>query len=196
MRARSLRRLSGGLRREVRLQVGERVGEARVVWLDLQQRLVTADRVVEPGQAVARGEVRCGAGLVRGRRFRLGGLGLGGFGGLGLVSETEGLGVGLPWTPPVAALAIVPTMSTANAMRMILSGFMGSISAERPTGRLAKRHPGGHLGTTLSPAPYRSRSASHNIPTSTARSMRSLRSRRTASSPRGGGSAKVEARGT
>jgi hypothetical protein len=31
----------------------------------------------------------------------------------------------------VAALAIAPvTTSTANAMRMILSGFMGSLSAE------------------------------------------------------------------
>jgi hypothetical protein len=84
VRARSLRSLSGGLRREVRLQVGERVGEARVVRLDLQQRIVTADRVVEPGPAVARGEVRCGAGLVRGRRFGLRGLGLGGLGCLGL----------------------------------------------------------------------------------------------------------------
>ena len=119
--------------------VGERVGETWVVWLDLQQRLVTADRVVEPGQAVARGEVRCGAGLVRGRCFCLGGLGLGRLGGSVSVSETEGLGVGLPWTPPVAALAIVPaTMSMANAMRMILSGFMGSISAERPTNAIGQ----------------------------------------------------------
>jgi hypothetical protein len=58
VRARGLRGLSGGMRREVRLQVRERVGEARVVWLDLQQRLVTADRVVEPGPAIASGEVR------------------------------------------------------------------------------------------------------------------------------------------
>jgi hypothetical protein len=53
-------------------------------------------------------------------------------------SETvaEGLGVGLPWTPPVAALAIVPaTMSTADAMRKTLSGFMGSLSAGRPRER-------------------------------------------------------------
>ena len=50
--------------------------------------------------------------------------------------ETEGLGVGFPWTPPVAALAIVPaTMSTANAMRKILSGFMDSVSAGRPRER-------------------------------------------------------------
>jgi hypothetical protein len=42
--------------------------------------------------------------------------------------------VGLPWTPPVAALAIVPaTTSTTNAMRRILSGFMGTVSAGRPT---------------------------------------------------------------
>jgi hypothetical protein len=53
-------------------------------------------------------------------------------------SETvaEGLDVGLPWTPPVAALAIVPaTMSTANAMRKTLSGFIGSLSAGRPRER-------------------------------------------------------------
>ena len=80
MRVRSLRGLFCSLRGCVRLQVGERVGETRVVWLDLQQRLVTADRVVEPGLAVARGEVRCGAGLTRGRRFCLGGLGFGAFG--------------------------------------------------------------------------------------------------------------------
>jgi hypothetical protein len=36
----------------------------------------------------------------------------------------------------VAALAIVPaTMSTADAMRKTLSGFMGSLSAGRPRER-------------------------------------------------------------
>ena len=29
------------------------------------------------------------------------------------------------WTPPVAALAIVPTMTTATAMKATLSSFMG-----------------------------------------------------------------------
>ena len=44
--------------------------------------------------------------------------------------------MGLPWTPPVAALAIVAaTMSTAKAIRTILSGFMGSVSAGRPRER-------------------------------------------------------------
>lgn len=41
------------------------------------------------------------------------------------VTVAEGLRVGLPCTPPVAALAIVPAaMTTANAMRRTLSGFM------------------------------------------------------------------------
>jgi hypothetical protein len=54
------------------------LGETRVAWLDLQQRLVTADRVVEPGHAVAPSEVRRGAALARGRCFCLRGFGLGG----------------------------------------------------------------------------------------------------------------------
>src|SRR4029450_2844342 len=48
-------------------------------------------------------------------------------------TATGGLGVGLPWTPPVAALAIVPaTTSTAHAMSRTLSGFMGSVWPDGP----------------------------------------------------------------
>ena len=56
-------------------------------------------------------------------------------------SETvrEGLGVGLPWTPPVAALAIVAaTMSTAKAIRTILSGFMGWSRPDDPANAIGQ----------------------------------------------------------
>src|SRR4029453_14446497 len=58
---------------------------------------------------------------------------------------------GLPWTPPVAALAIVPaTTSTANAMRRILSGFMGSVSARRPANTIGRRAGSGGIGRKAS----------------------------------------------
>mgnify|MGYP003694468763 CR=1 FL=1 len=65
-------------------------------------------------------------------------------------TATGGLGVGLPWTPPVAALATVPaTMSMAPAMRTIRSGFIGSISAERPTNAIGQTaNSGPRWGTT------------------------------------------------
>ena len=150
VRARSLRCLSGGLRRGVRLQVPERAGQARVVRLDLQQRLVTADRVVEPGQAVARGEVGCGAALVRGRRSASGASVSVGSEASVSVSATEELGVGLPpWTPPVAALAIVPaTMSMAPAIRTIRSGLRAQYRPNVPQTRLAKRPIRGRIGGT------------------------------------------------
>jgi hypothetical protein len=92
--------------RTVRLQVGDRSAEARVVWLDLQQRLVTADCVVEPGHAVAPREIRRRAALVRGRRFCLRGLGLGGLrtrqrggGPGGCRRATSGASSGCSFTP-------------------------------------------------------------------------------------------------
>jgi hypothetical protein len=64
-------------------------------------------------------------------------------------TATGGLGVGLPWTPPVAALATVPaTMSAATAMRKILSGFMGSVSAGRPTNTIGRTASSGGIGLT------------------------------------------------
>jgi hypothetical protein len=56
----------------------------------------------------------------------------------------------LPWTPPGAALAIVPTMTTANAMRKILSGFMGSVSAGRPTNTIGRTASSGGIGRKVS----------------------------------------------
>src|SRR4029450_2328050 len=52
----------------------------------------------------------------------------------------EGLGVGLPRTPPVAALAIVPAaMSTAHAVGRTLNGFIDSVWPDDPAKALAKR---------------------------------------------------------
>jgi hypothetical protein len=67
-------------------------------------------------------------------------------------SETVagGLDVGLPWSPPVAALAIVPKRTTANAMRRILTSFMGSVSAGRPADTLAEGLVSGGIGRTAS----------------------------------------------
>jgi len=114
--ARGLCRLPVGLRRTVCLQVGDRVGEARVVWLDLQQCLVTADRVVEPGHAVAPREIRRGAPSSEVVASALGVSAAVDSGNGESETVAEGLGVGLPWTPPVAALAIVPaTMSREEA---------------------------------------------------------------------------------
>ena len=63
--------------------------------------------------------------------------------------------MGLPWTPPVAALAIVPaTMSMARRWRMILSGFMSPISAQPPTNAIGQTaNSGPRWGATLSPSP-------------------------------------------
>ena len=50
---------------------------------------------------------------------------------------TEGLGVGLPGTPPVAALAMVPAAtSTARTVRKNLSGFIRSNIGRKPLGAL------------------------------------------------------------
>jgi hypothetical protein len=87
---------------------------------------VTADRVVEPGQADARGEVRGAVPVLSEVVPSASGASVS-VGSGESEAATEGLGVGLPWTPPVAALAIVPaTMSTAHAMSSTLSGFSGS----------------------------------------------------------------------
>jgi hypothetical protein len=114
VRACILRCLSSGMRREVRLQVGERVGEARVVWLDLQQRLVTADRScrARSDRRMRRSPVRCRS-CPRSCRFGLWGP-RSRWAPATLRRPPGGLGVGLPWRPPVAAFASVPTMSTGK----------------------------------------------------------------------------------